>query len=330
MGMFYNLRSGKNSKLKFYAINFFRLIYPRFICRARLKHLLKNTRKRADYPYIRQRVDYCNKLSSPVLLPEGSHTLKEHRYFNKEYKNASVYFFDSYEYTRWFPQHLMWNYHFGDITFIPEVPSIVKSRPVAGDNANSVIMKLNKIRHYIFVNDVIPFSEKKDMLIFRGKFSRKPKRKHFMEMYFGHPMCDLGHTGRNPDFPAIWNTPKMTIQEQLKYKFILALEGNDVASNLKWVMSSNSIAVMPEPEFETWYMEGTLIPDYHYIRIKPDYSDLEERLRYYIKHEEEALEIIRHANEYTLQFRNCKREKLISLLILQKYFEATRQLSDVK
>ena len=42
-------------------------------------------------------------------------------------------------------------------------------------------------------------------------------------------------------------TPKKTIREHLDYKFIMALEGNDVASNLKWVMSSNSIAVMTRP-----------------------------------------------------------------------------------
>ena len=68
----------------------------------------------------------------------------------------------------------------------------------------------------------------------------------------------------------------------------MALEGNDVASNLKWVMSSNSIAVMPRPTCETWFMEGKLIPNYHYIEIKPDYSDLPEKLQYYIDHPEEA------------------------------------------
>ena len=122
----------------------------------------------------------------------------------------------------------------------------------------------------------------------------------------------------------------MTIKEHLKYKFIMALEGNDVASNLKWIMSSNSIAVMPEPEFETWFMEGTLIPDYHYIRIKADYSDLEERINYYIEHPEKAQEIINHAHEYVEQFKNKKREKLISLLTLQKYFTQTGQLTKPK
>ena len=91
---------------------------------------------------------------------------------------------------------------------------------------------------------------------------------------------------------------KKTIREHLEYKFILSLEGNDVASNLKWVMSSNSIAVMTRPTCETWFMEGKLIPDYHYIEIKDDLSDLEEKLNYYIAHPAEAEQIVEHAHEY--------------------------------
>ena len=164
-----------------------------------------------------------------------------------------------------------------------------------------------------------------DKVIFRGKVNEgKTKRIAFFNKYFGNPLYDLGDTSRNGN-PA-WRTSKKTIAEHLRYKFILALEGNDVASNLKWVMSSNSVAVMPRPEFETWFMEGRLIPNYHYIEIKPDFSDLEERIAYYTAHPDEAIEISRHANEYVSQFFDKKREKLISLLVLQKYFRETGQL----
>jgi hypothetical protein len=90
-------------------------------------------------------------------------------------------------------------------------------------------------------------------------------------------------------------------------------------------MSSNCLAVMPLPKYETWFMEGTLIPNYHYVLIKDDYSDLEERMNYYIEHTDEALNIIQNAHNYVDQFRNKKREDLISLLVLKKYFEKTGQ-----
>ena len=70
-------------------------------------------------------------------------------------------------------------------------------------------------------------------------------------------------------------------------------------------------------------MEGKLKPDYHYIEIKPDFSDIEDKLKYYIEHPDEAQKIIDHAHQYVAQFQDKKRERLISLLVLQKYFEMT-------
>ncbi|MFQ8804580.1 MAG: glycosyl transferase family 90 [Alistipes indistinctus] len=111
---------------------------------------------------------------------------------------------------------------------------------------------------------------------------------------------------RCPNFPKRWSKGKITLFEHLVYKFILTLEGIDVSTSLKWVMSTNSVAVMPRPTYETWFMEGTLIPNYHYIEIKSDYSDLPQRLQYYIDHPEEAEAIARHAHEYISQFRDKK------------------------
>jgi hypothetical protein len=152
----------------------------------------------------------------------------------------------------------------------------------------------------------------------------KPNRKLFMERWFGSPMIDTASTDRIEEHPE-WQQEKITIGEHLDYKFIMSLEGNDVASNLKWVMSSNSIAVTPRLTCETWFMEGTLIPNYHYIEVKEDFSDLEERLNYYIAHPDEAEAIIRHAHEFVAQFKDQKREKLVSLFVLKKYFDITNR-----
>lgn len=105
----------------------------------------------------------------------------------------------------------------------------------------------------------------------------------------------------------------------------MALEGNDVASNLKWIMSSHSIAVMPRPTCETWFMEGRLQPNIHYIEVQPDFSNLIDRITYYIEHPEEAEAIVRNANQYVAQFFNREREDIISYLVLQRYFERTGQ-----
>ena len=65
----------------------------------------------------------------------------------------------------------------------------------------------------------------------------------------------------------------------------------------------------------------------HALIIKDDFSDLEERMNYYIENPDAALKIIKNANAYAHQFRNQKREDLISLLVLEKYFYRTGQKS---
>ena len=71
---------------------------------------------------------------------------------------------------------------------------------------------------------------------------------------------------------------------------------------------------------ETWFMEGKLVAGYHYVEIADDYSDLPDKILYYEKHPEEAKEIVRHANEWCKPFVNKRRERLIEVMTLRKYF----------
>ena len=90
-------------------------------------------------------------------------------------------------------------------------------------------------------------------------------------------------------------------------------------------MSSNSLAVMPKPKFETWYMEGNLKPGVHYVEIKDDYSDLHEKMQYYIDHPDKAERIIENAHNWVRQFRNKKIERLTQIAVLGEYFSRTGQ-----
>ena len=322
----------KQIKLFWFASNFVRYAIPRRLLQGKLSKRLAEVEKRSDRDYIMDRVDYYCKLAGELKISDTlPTTLAEHKLGGGK-RVRTAYFFDSYEFTRWFDNNLHWNMIPGDVTHIPDIPSIIKSRPVGGDNANSVVLNLDKFRHFVFLRDNIPFRQKEDRAIFRGAInSHHPnhhKRKRFMEMYFGSKVCDAGISNRHRTLPEEWTVPHITMYDHLRYRYIITIEGNDVATNLKWVMSTNSIAVMPRPTYETWFMEGQLIPDYHYIEIKPDYSDLEERLAYFSAHPDKAEEIIRHAHEYIAQFADKRREKLISLLVLHKYFRCTGQLEE--
>jgi len=314
----YTFHSGKNSKPWYYTKAYLRLYTPSWLLAWRKNALLKEVKKRNDYDYIQSRVDYYNKLTAQNLNLNQSRWEQEAIAIKRQpITRQKVYYFDTMEYARCFNDNNRWCLLPGDITKVNDIPTIVKSRPIAGDNKNSVLMKMDKVRHFIFVHDKLNFTEKKDMAIFRGKIAQKEIRERFVKEFYGKPRFDIGTIDLiKPE----WKRPKISLYDHLKYKYVMASEGNDVASNLKWVMSSNSIAIMPRPVYETWFMEGMLKPDYHYIEVKPDFSDLEEKMDYYTAHPEAAQAIIDHAHEYVEQFKDSKREDIISLLVLDKYF----------
>uniref|UniRef100_UPI00129D20A7 glycosyl transferase family 90 n=1 Tax=Ornithobacterium rhinotracheale TaxID=28251 RepID=UPI00129D20A7 len=303
----------KKLKINLYLKGYKNVFLPTF---KKYKNIVTTIEKSLTHEQIakcRERIDYYCQTSISQNTA-NSNKIKD----LKKVKNPKAYYFDLYEYARFFDQNLDLNYVFGDVIDVPDVPSIVKSRPIHGDNANSVLINLDKQRHFRWVKKDIPFANKRNILISRcGVFQKH--RYDFFEKHYGNPLCDLGQVNKYEYGEQEWIKPKISIGKHLINKFILCLEGNDVASNLKWVMSSNSIAVMPEPTYETWFMEGTLKGGEHYIEIKKDYSDLEEQLNYYINHPEVCQKIIENAHAHCEQFWNKKTEDYCNLKVLEKY-----------
>ena len=321
--IYYMLHSGKNSNLKYYIRSYLREYTPKIFSQMQLNRILRQLDQRQDKEEIMRRVNYYCKLDKGSNFNRQMWSDKAIMLQDQPVTGQKTYYFDAMEYARYFSQDLRWILDAGDKPYVAPEPAIVKNRPIVEHNENSVILNLDKNRHFLFVRDNKPWRDKKNMTIFRGDLGpRKENRDVFMNRWYGHPMVDAASTNRSEQHPE-WQREKLTIGDHLDFKFIMSLEGNDVASNLKWIMSSNSIAVTPCLTQETWFMEGTLIPNYHYIEVKPDFSDLEERLTYYIEHPDEAEAIIQHAHDYISQFRDEKREKLISVLVLKKYFDIT-------
>lgn len=328
-------RSRKKKNRLFYQLSsIFDLAKPKFIKKIERRALLSSYERLS--PEIKSRVDqrvaHYNKLQPNTTFDFNNREesvyqlseLKLHATFNGN-RSRSNYCYDSMKYLRCYDKHLNSCFAFGDVTWIPHQPSFVKSRPIEGENTNSVLLALNRVRHFNFIRDNIRFEKKINQLI-GVSYAKQAHRQQFLSLYFGHPLCRVGSAHKFTDERAAWNVEYISIVEQLKYKFILCLEGFDVATNLKWVMSSNSIAVMPKPKFETWFMESKLIGGVHYIEIAEDYSDLEEKLQYYINNPNKALEIIEQAHKYVDMFRNQKIEKIISMKVVEKYFKCTNQI----
>lgn len=110
----------------------------------------------------------------------------------------------------------------------------------------------------------------------------------------------------------------------MEFKFIISLEGNTFASNLIWAMNSNSLVFSPKMRCETWFMEGRLKPNEHFVLI--DNENLEEKVEYYKTHIKEAKEIIKNAHSYIKQFLDEEKEFHIGILVLAKYFYHSKQI----
>lgn len=72
------------------------------------------------------------------------------------------------------------------------------------------------------------------------------------------------------------------------------------------------------------------MPGQHYVELADDYSDLEKKVKYYVKHPDEANSIVKNANAYVNTFKDKRQEHLIGLLVLQKYLEKTGQCEPIE
>jgi hypothetical protein len=272
---------------------------------------------------IEARVNYYCQLST-LFSPNHSSTTSVQ---NFKKTGGNTYYFDLRKVIKGFHPQVAFSFINGDVRDVPESPCFVKSRPCQTNNDNSVLLKLNAIRHFRWVKDTTPFTAKKNQLVWKGAGYRENRLK-FVDLFHDHPQCDVSRTDikrmSQKSNRATFGS-YMSPEEQLKSKFIVSLEGKDVASNLKWIMASNSACIMPKPKFETWFMEGKLQAGVHYIDIKDDYSDLLEKLDYYLTHADETKHIIHNAHQWVSQFMDLRREYLIQLLVAHKYFSFSKQ-----
>ena len=311
------MRPRKIDRVAYYARGVAADIAPAALA-GRQKDAIFRNLARAPLPRsIVDRVNYYNKLEPDRLLETPTRVRSIPR-------EQSYYFYDLMPLAKAFGLDLHLSCLFGDITRIADQPSIVKSRPVAGDNANSVVMKLDSLRHFTIARDPIAFGQKLPSAVWRGGVGRLPHRMALVDRWGRDPRHDVGQVGGKIGSTA--RKPFLSPLEQMRHRYIISVEGADVATNLKWVLASNSLCLMPRPRYETWFMEGRLAPGVHYAELRADFEDLDETVDYYEKNPEEAKAIVRNANAHWRLFLDHSTEKAVSLLVLQKYFEATGQI----
>ena len=279
-----------------------------------LKNNIKNIKKFEQYNidvYIKSRVNYYNKINEYFQLKYNNLDcyIGPIKKLKINFDKFSVYNLDFKNISKNFNSNNIISYKPGDVVKISNQPTFTKTRKISKNNCYNILLKLNHIRHFNFINDKYRFKNKITKLVWRGGLNRfNNNRKYLINNFNNDNLLNI-----QGDF--------LSIKQQLKYKFILSLEGNDVSTNLKWIMSSNSVCVMPKPKCESWFMEDKLIENYHYILVKDDFSDLHDKLNYYINNVNECLDIIENAHNYCNQFKDKKQEEYLNYLVFKKYLK---------
>lgn len=123
----------------------------------------------------------------------------------------------------------------------------------------------------------------------------------FVIQHFESDSIDAGFVSKKVSAMYKWaakkglTKDKLSIEEQLHYKILISLEGNDVSSGLKWMLLSNSVVLMPPPTRTSWAMEELLEPFVHYVPMAQDGSNAEEMVRWILDNDESAERIAERA-----------------------------------
>lgn len=222
-------------------------------------------------------------------------------------------------------------YRFGDIDRIENQYCLVKNR--WSKNNNSILLwNLQPIQRdwsiYFNSKDNILFNNKINKIFWRGSTTGKPEhpanRFTLVTKWFNTDSdIDVAFSSicQNRDNYKQYLKPHASFDIFIKYKYLLSVHGNDKDSGLNWKLASNSLVLMAKPRAFSWLMEDILIPDYHYILLKDDFSNLREKLDWCNSHPEEVKQIIKNANKYMEMFRNIKEQEYIEKEVLRLYFE---------
>ncbi len=234
----------------------------------------------------------------------------------------------------------------GDDTTPSRSPAFHKARRIDGCGMD-VLVPLNPRRHFALLRHSAkfdrPYSEKIGKLLWRGattgvfggdamvsrfhlyKEWGRWQKTEALDFGFTNMTANKVHytTPGGVDIDDC-QTPRIGVEEQLKYKYLLCLEGNDVASGLKWMLSSNSLVLMPRPTMVSWACENLLRPGVHYVEVKPDLSDLEDVYAWCEANPAVCEEIAQNGKSFMAPFYDEDLETELFDIVVRRYHRLVR------
>lgn len=278
--------------------------------------------ERIDYYFNNDCLKTVNNITSDDFVFDNVIEYSQGRYQEKKENN---YIYDLENIFSQLSSSIKVPIQIGDGAVKPTYHAFCKAREIG--HINSIILKLNTKRHWDFniENDDIVWSSKKNDVVWRGVTTGKILRENFVRKY--NEIYNIGFSSvlkhKRDNISKDLVKGFLTIEEQLKNKFIISLEGNDVATNLKWLLASNSVPIMPKPKKESWLMEGLLKPYVHFIPLDDNLNNLHDVLKWASKNDSYCKDIADNGRVYMEQFSDAQSELELQRDIIKKYFNET-------
>jgi len=208
------------------------------------------------------------------------------------------------------------------------VPTLVKTRRrnarVAG-----ILLKLETWRHWDFLSETPPLSarlswaERKDALVWRGTSATGTcagctnVRQRFVDELAGRTHEGIDVAFGEDSHMMGEDSHRMSEDDMRQYRYTLSLEGNDVATDLKWKLASGLVVLMPTPTTESWLMEFALQPGVHYVAVETP-ADVPVKLAELRARPEEAERISGAARAWMAPFADVEEEAKLQRKVLRK------------
>jgi len=179
---------------------------------------------------------------------------------------------------------------------------------------NQVLFPLNRYMSpsVVKIDDAIPFRHKQPILFWRGSTTGRHlpsiniRYNVIVKNFNVHSNIDIGFSDfvlqiykDNKELLDKYYKKGIDKSQQLNFKFILNLEGNDWASSFPWVLASNCCPLHNYPfSFESWFFGQGLEPYVHFVPVKNDGSDLLSQYEWCMNNLDKCEEIAKAGKAY--------------------------------
>jgi hypothetical protein len=150
------------------------------------------------------------------------------------------------------------------------------------------------------------WNDRKPIAFWRGGSSghdRPTLRVKIATALASHPNADVRITAwggweNEQSIPPELFGARCDLGEHFKYKYILIVDGNCIASNHQWVFGSGAVPIMVTHPSNVYWFQKHLVPMVNYVPIAYDLSNLTEMIDFLVANDDKAKQIAEAAQEF--------------------------------